>query len=688
LKFPIVFLIIFFCSRLSDAQIPGSSLILNGTSDYVEVPTNASLNITSNFSVEAWIYPCDITGYRAIVNKHWCAGNQSQFHFAIRDGFLEINWDDDGNCGTANSFRTNTAVVSTSQWYHVAFVHTNSSITLYLNGNPTPGSFVVGGNSSILSSSTSPYRIGVYQGISGAFALYFKGRIDEVRMWNIALTSPQILSRYNSALTGSEAGLVAYHNMEITGTGQNITVPNSAVSTGSVNNGKTIGTSSSPFFQNNSTILNCSNICAVPSINFGKDTTLCTGYNLILNPGAGFLTYKWQDNSTNDSFNVVNPGKYWVTVQNTCGFAADTINISYKTTPIVNLGNDIRVCTGTNILLNAKTGFSSYKWQDNSIDSTFNVITSGKYWVTVQNICGLANDTIKVIVDINPNINLGNDSTLCLGNNLSLNPGPGFTAYDWQDNSINGFFNVANPGKYWVTVQNTCGSSTDTINISYKTIPTVNFGNDIRACTGTNILLNARSGFSAYQWQDNSTDSTFGVINSGKYWVRVQNICGFASDTIYVTLDINPNINLGNDTTLCLGNNLSLNPGQGFTAYTWQDNSTNDSFNVVNPGKYWVNVQNTCGFATDTISIELSELFIPNLITPNADNHNDSFEITNTNDAEIGVEFLNIWGSPIYKNINYKNDWGGNNLDDGMYYYIITDKKCNKDYKGWFHVIK
>jgi gliding motility-associated-like protein len=550
LKPLISLLAIFFCSEWSNAQISGNSIILNGTSDYVEVPDNSTLNITGNLSVEAWIYPCDITGYRAIINKHWCAGDQSQFHFAIRDGFLEINWDDDGNCGTANGFHTNTAVVSTMQWYHVAFVHTNSSIALYLNGNPTPGNFYSGGNSSILSSSTSPYRIGVYRGLSGAFGGYFKGRIDEARMWNIALTSAQILARYNSALTGSEAGLVTYHNMEITGTGQNITVPNSAVSTGSVNNGKTIGTISSLYFLNNSTILNCNNICAAPSINLGNDTTLCNGHNLILNPGAGFSTYKWQDNSTNSSFNVANPGKYWVTVQNSCGITSDTINVFYKTNPAVNLGIDTRYCNATNILLNAGTGFISYIWQDNSRDSTFNVVNSGKYWVTIQNLCGFASDTININLDKNSNINLGNDTTLCLGNNLRLNPGPDFTAYTWQDNSTSGFFNVVNQGKYWVTVQNSCGSSSDTINV------------------------------------------------------------------------------------------------------------------------------------------EIRELFIPNLITPNADNHNDSFEITKTNGAEIEVEFFNIWGSSIYKNLNYKNDWGGNNLSDGVYYYIITDQKCNKDYKGWFHLIK
>jgi hypothetical protein len=820
----LIFLCVIIHSEWSNAQISGNSIVLNGTSDWVRVPNTSSLNITGNLTMEAWIYPCAVSGYRAIMNKHWCAGDEGQFHLGIRDGYLEMNWTTaSGNCGAPNSFHSNSPVISVNQWYHVAIVHTNSSNVLYLNGNPIPGSFVAGGNSSI-SASGSPFIIGVYRGISGNYGNYFQGRIDDVRVWNIALTNTQISSRYNVALAGSEAGLVAYYHMELTGMGHNLIIPNNAISTGSTNNGTTIGGGSSPFFLDNSTVLNCNNICTNPFVNFGNDTAICNGSNLILNPGTGyssytwqdnstnnffnvvnpgkywvtvqngcgtasdtinisyktiqalnlgndtlfcntpnvllnaktgFITYKWnnnstdstlnistsgkywvtvqnscgftsdtikinlevspniylgndtsicagsnfslnagsgftsyswQDNSTNNSFNVVNPGKYWVTVQNGCGTASDTINISYKTIQALNLGNDTLFCNTPNVLLNAKTGFITYKWNNNSTDSTLNISTSGKYWVTVQNSCGLASDTVKINFGVSPNINLGNDTSICAGSNLSLDAGSGFTSYTWQDNSINNSFNVVNPGKYWVTVQNGCGMASDTINISYKTIQALNLGNDRLFCNTPNVLLNAKTGFITYKWNNNSTDSTLNISSSGKYWVTVQNSCGFASDTIKINLDTSPNIYLGNDTSICAGSNFSLNAGSGFTSYSWQDNSTNDSFNLENPGKYWVTVQNSCGSSSDTINIEIPQIFIPNLITPNHDNLNDAFEINYS--SEIDIEFFNIWGSSIYKNKKYQNDWNGNNLPGGLYLYIVYDKKCLKEYKGWFHMVK
>jgi gliding motility-associated-like protein len=543
----IVLPIFLLAMNFAFAQIPGNSLILNGTTDWVEVQSNSSLDIPNNLTLEAWIYPCNTSG--EIISKLWCGGNQDQFHFYTSNGFLGFVWNDVANCGTVSTYQSTTNVITTPQWYHVAVVHTNTSVLLFLNGILISGSLTSGFYSNI-NLSISPLRIGVYRGIMGNYGNYFKGRIDEVRVWNTALTPAEIFSRYNTSLTGSETNLVAYYNMELMSTGQSINIPNKATTTGNVNDGKTMGGSTSPFFMNNSTSLNCNNICPSPSVNLGKDTTLCNGQNLILNPGTGFSSYLWQDNSVNGFFNVINSGKYWVRVQNSCGIASDTINIVYKSPPAINLGKD---------------------------------------------------------------------TTLCNGQNLILNPGSGFSSYLWQDNSSNGFFNVNSSGKYWVKVQNNCTIASDTINISYKGPPIVN---------------------------------------------------------------------LGKDTSLCSGSGLFLNAGNSFNTYKWQDNSINTFFNIVKAGKYWVTAQNNCGSSNDTIEIKISDLFIPNLITPNADTHNDHFEITGSNGDNIEIEFFNIWGNEVYKNKNYKNDWDGGQLADGTYYYSITYPKCNKTYKGWFHMVK
>ena len=77
---------------------------------------------------------------------------------------------------------------------------------------------------------------------------------------------------------------------------------------------------------------------------------------------------------------------------------------------------------------------------------------------------------------------------------------------------------------------------------------------------------------------------------------------------------------------------------------------------------------------------------IPNLITPNNDGLNDTFEAL-CSDTESGwtLEISNSWGEIIYRDNNYKNNWGAKNISDGVYFYLL--KKDSKKYKGWLQVV-
>lgn len=96
--------------------------------------------------------------------------------------------------------------------------------------------------------------------------------------------------------------------------------------------------------------------------------------------------------------------------------------------------------------------------------------------------------------------------------------------------------------------------------------------------------------------------------------------------------------------------------------------------------------------ATDVKEI-ISEVMIPNVITPNGDGKNDVLWIDGLElYTESNLSIFNRWGNEVYKsNGTYKNDWNGNGLNEGTYYYLLKIKAkdgSNRSTTGWITLIK
>lgn len=100
--------------------------------------------------------------------------------------------------------------------------------------------------------------------------------------------------------------------------------------------------------------------------------------------------------------------------------------------------------------------------------------------------------------------------------------------------------------------------------------------------------------------------------------------------------------------------------------------------------------QGTCHstITLDSVQVQGCELTIPNVITPNKDGQNDVFEIVGLESYPQSLLVIyNRWGKLLYKNNDYKNDWGGSDYSDGVYYYILT-LKDKRSYHGTLTLIR
>jgi gliding motility-associated-like protein len=430
-------------------------------------------------------------------------------------------------------------------------------------------------------------------------------------------------------------------------------------------------------------------ISSLPNINLGNDTTICSGNTLTLNASTPSSTYLWSNNNISSFINVNQTGSYWVEVNLNGCKQRDTINVTISSLPNINLGNDTTICSGNTLILNASTPSATYLWSNNNTSSNINVNQTGSYWVEVNLNGCKQKDTINVTISSLPNINLGNDTTICSGNTLTLNASTPSATYLWSNNNTSSFINVNQTGSYWVEVNvNGCKHS-DTINVSFSTLPVINLGNDTILCEGESIILNATIPNVTYLWSNNTTNSTLIVNQTGNYWVIVNNSNCFYTDNIYVQFTPKPIIKLGNDKVICLGNSIELIANTNASKLLWSTNATSQKIEVSNEGMYWLKAtENNC-FSYDTINVSFSnygcncEVIVPTAFSPNNDFLNDEFRLLNIHNIELqSFKIYNRWGNKVFENqnsldISWDGKYLGNMCNVGTYYYLVT-YKCLK----------
>lgn len=206
----------------------------------------------------------------------------------------------------------------------------------------------------------------------------------------------------------------------------------------------------------------------LPVPGLGADTTLCMGASLLLQPGAGFVHYLWQDQSTASSYLINGSGSYQVTVTDSAGcIATDSLLVTFTSHARPDLGLDTLVCTAPSFVLSPGSGYLSYQWQDGSGNDHFDVSMPGLYIVATVDSAGCSSsDSILVILDPIFMSSIGPDTVLCPGDSLLLQVLPSIpsASYIWSDGSIGPTHLVFQTGTYTVSISSSNGClTTDSI---------------------------------------------------------------------------------------------------------------------------------------------------------------------------------------------------------------------------------
>lgn len=202
-----------------------------------------------------------------------------------------------------------------------------------------------------------------------------------------------------------------------------------------------------------------------PKVNLGADTSICSGDSLVLiatNPNA---QYRWSTGESTDRIVVSQSGFYWVEVTTSGGVVADSLQLTLKPKPVVSLGDDDFLCKGNRKQLSAFTNGAVYLWSNAATTPDIVVTTGGTYSVIVDLNGCIARDTVKVGFDSIPVFSLGADAFLCKGQQMILKSPLAATNVLWSNGSASDTLLVTSAGKYSLTISNTCGSTTDEIQV-------------------------------------------------------------------------------------------------------------------------------------------------------------------------------------------------------------------------------
>src|SRR5690606_22443459 len=118
-----------------------------------------------------------------------------------------------------------------------------------------------------------------------------------------------------------------------------------------------------------------------------------------------------------------------------------------------------------------------------------------------------------------------------------------------------------------------------------------------------------------------------------------------------------------------------------------------DGFTGISTVRYEVTDENglVSNVATISVTVQSRPFKIPNVFTPNGDGRNDQFEIVGIESFDrVEITVVNRWGNEVYRHNNYKNDWDGQGLNEGTYYYVIITHDGNRQerYAGWVLIKK
>jgi hypothetical protein len=176
--------------------VVGNGVLLNGSSQYIAIGTDLYESYQTG-TITAWIYPTSMVQRLSILSSSVAAKHANFLQFGVYEATQTLAMHD--RTKNDNNFvLSSPTALQSNVWAHVAVTTSGSAYRFWINGVEQTVTNLVGTNSGAwfgdFSADTHDVNIGKRQRADDTY--WFAGKLDEVRIWNIALTSDEIKRLY------------------------------------------------------------------------------------------------------------------------------------------------------------------------------------------------------------------------------------------------------------------------------------------------------------------------------------------------------------------------------------------------------------------------------------------------------------------------------------------------------------
>lgn len=209
--------------------------------------------------------------------------------------------------------------------------------------------------------------------------------------------------------------------------------------------------------------------CVVQSTLVTSSYSCTEGGSIEINNIGGNEPFAYDIGEGVQSSNVFSgliPGTYQIDITdaNGCIEEVDVVVVPELDSPFPFLGEDLFICSGESITLQAPDTWISYLWNTGETLPSIEINTPGVYYVTVETDSCYIADAITVINSIPTDFNIGNDIYACTSiDTLLIAPFIENATYEWSNGDISASTIVNSPGIHWCTVSLNDCQATDTI---------------------------------------------------------------------------------------------------------------------------------------------------------------------------------------------------------------------------------